>query len=309
MTSVLHIQEHSHEFSLTLDCIIEVIGEAVIETLHTVPFLFVAFLIIELLEKFALDNVNKTLKKAGSAGPIFGSLLGSIPQCGFSVLASNLYSGGVITLGTLIAVFLATSDEAILILLNSPNAFLDVAKLVVTKVLIGIVVGYIVDFALKEKCHYCHDHDHDHEHDHHHDLCEQDHCGCEENKTVLAPTIVHTVKVFSFLLFFAIIINFAVAILGTERLEALLLTDSVFQPVLAGVVGFIPNCATSVLLTQLYLDGVLSFGSIIAGLCTNAGAGLIVLFRNKAKAKKNLIVIPILYISAVLPGIIIHIFL
>ena len=308
MTTLLHMHEHSHEFSFTWNCILEIIGEAVIETLNTLPFLFVAFLIIELLEKYALDNVNKSLKKAGSAGPILGSILGCIPQCGFSVLASNLYSGGIITLGTLIAVFLATSDEAILILLQSPNALLDVAKLIVTKVLIAVVVGYIVDLAFKKKCHYCHDHDHHHNHDHHHDLCEQDHCGCEENKGVLAPTVVHTVKVFSFLLFFAIIINFAVAILGTERLEALLLADSIFQPILAGFVGFIPNCATSVLLTQLYLDGVLSFGSIIAGLCTNAGAGLIVLFRDKAKAKKNLIVIPILYIAAIIPGIIIHLF-
>lgn len=138
------------------------------------------------------------------------------------------------------------------------------------------------------------------------DLCEHDRCGCEEREGVLIPALIHTVKVFGFLLLFTVILNFAVALSGEERLGSVLLTNSVFQPFLAALLGFIPNCASSVMLTQLYTEGALSFGSVIAGLCTNAGAGLIVLMREKSRAKDNIKIIGILYVCAVIPGIILH---
>lgn len=300
----LHI--HTHEFSFSVDGILELIKDSAVETVKMLPFLFVAFLIIELLEHHAMGKINNAFKKSGKAGPLIASLLGCIPQCGFSVLSANLYSGGVITLGTLIAVFLATSDEAVILLMSSPDAAKEIAKLIITKIIIAVVSGYIIDFLLRGKCHYCHEHDSEHTHEHSHDLCEQDHCGCDDDGGVLRPALIHTVKVFGFLLLFTVIIDFTVAVLGTEKLSALLLTDSIFQPILTALVGFIPNCATSVLITRLYIEGAISFGSVIAGLCTNAGAGLLVLFRNKAKIKENLKIAGILYICSIISGIILH---
>ena len=141
-----------------------------------------------------------------------------------------------------------------------------------------------------------------------HDLCEHDHCGCEENGGILRPALIHTVKVFGFLLLFTVIIDLAVAFIGTDALSHLLLSESVFQPLLSAVIGFIPNCASSVLLTQLYIEGTLSFGSLIAGLCTNAGAGMLILFRDKSKIKENIKILGILYVCAVIPGVILHLF-
>lgn len=306
MPLFLHIHTHEHEFSLTVHGVLEVLKESVTETVKMLPFLFLAFLILELLEHHAMSKINTAFKKSGKAGPLIASLLGCIPQCGFSVLSANLYSGGIITLGTLIAVFLATSDEAIILLMSSPDAAKEIAKLVITKIIIAVVFGYIIDFVLRGKCHYCHEHDHEHNHEHSHDLCEQDHCGCDDNSGVFRPAVIHTAKVFGFLLLFTVIIDFTVAALGTEKLSSLLLTDSIFQPILAALVGFIPNCATSVLITQLYIEGAISFGAVIAGLCTNAGAGLLVLFRNKAKIKENVKIAGILYICSIISGIILH---
>ena len=145
-----------------------------------------------------------------------------------------------------------------------------------------------------------------HHHHHSHDLCEHDHCGCDENSGVLRPAIIHTVKVFGFLFLFTFLIEFVVSFVGTERLSHILLSDSVFQPFLSALMGFIPNCASSVLLTQLYVEKTLSFGALIAGLCTNAGTGMLILFRDKSKFKDNLKVLGVMYLCSVIPGIILH---
>lgn len=299
MTTFLHA--HGTEVPIhSVSGIFDTLLDAVWDTFKMLPFLFLAFLIIEFLEHRAQDKIKHLFTRAGAAGPAVATILGCIPQCGFSVMSANLYTSGIITLGTLIAVFLSTSDEAVILLATAHNGAHEVFKLLITKIVIALVFGYIIYFIEKKK-HKAHHH-------HSHDLCEHDHCGCEENGGVLRPALIHTAKVFGFLLLFTILIDLAVGLIGTEALSHLLLSDSVFQPLLAAVIGFIPNCASSVLLTQLYIEGTLSFGSLIAGLCTNAGAGMLILFRDKSKIKENLKVLGILYLCSVVPAIILHLF-
>lgn len=275
---------------------IDTLLDALFDTLKSLPFLFLAFLIIELLEHHSMDRVNNLFKRSGRLGPLLGSLLGCVPQCGFSVLSANLYLGGVISLGTLIAVFLSTSDEAVILLASNPGASGEILKLLIVKVVIAVAVGYLVDLFFKQKSENLED------------ICDHDKCHCHEHKGVLVPTLIHTGKVFGFLLLFTVILNFAVAFIGTERLSAILLSDSIFQPFLSALVGFIPNCASSVLLTELYLEGAVTFGSVVAGLSTSAGTGLLILFREKSRIKDNLKIIAILYVSAVFFGTILQFF-
>lgn len=300
MTTLLHAHAHAEEFVFSVEGIADILFDAVWDTFKTLPFLFLAFLIIEFLEHRAQDKIKHLFTRAGAAGPAVGTLLGCIPQCGFSVLSANLYGSGIITLGTLIAVFLATSDEAIILLATAENGGSEIIRLLISKIVIALIFGYIIYFIEKKK----------HKHHHHsHDLCEHDHCGCHEHGGVLRPALIHTAKVFGFLLLFTVIIDFAVAFIGTDTLSHLLLSESVFQPLLSAIIGFIPNCASSVLLTQLYIEGTLTFGSLVAGLCTNAGAGMLILFRDKSKIKENFKILAILYLCSAIPGVILHLFL
>ena len=297
MTILQHVHSHTDSI-ITMSSIFDTILDSVLHTLKILPFLFVAFLLVEFLEHKAQDKIKHFFTRAGVAGPAIGTLLGCIPQCGFSVMCANLYSSGIITRATLIAVFLATSDEAVILLATTENGSFEVFRLILTKIIIALVLGYFL-YSLDKKHHTEHHH-------HSHDLCEHDHCGCEENGGVLRPALIHTVKVFGFLLLFTIIIDLIVSFIGTEKLSHLLLSDSVFQPLLSALIGFIPNCASSVILTSLYIDGALSFGSLISGLCVNAGAGLLVLFRDKSKIKDNLKILLLLYVSSIVPGLILH---
>ncbi len=298
MTILLHT--YTHEAVFSLHGVIDVLLCSLTDTLKMLPFLFLAFLMIEYLEHKAQEKIKHIFKSAGITGPLIGTVLGCIPQCGFSVMSANLYSSGIIALGTLIAVFLATSDEAIILLAAAPNGAFEVLRLLIAKIVIALVFGYII-YAVEKKC------SHKHEHHHHsHDLCEHDRCGCEESGSVLKPALIHTVKVFFFLFLFTFIIDFSSSLLGMDKISSVLLSNSAFQPLLSALIGFIPNCASSVLLTQLYISGTLSFGSLIAGLCTNAGAGMLILFRNKKKIKDNIKILGILYICSVIPGIILH---
>jgi hypothetical protein len=294
---------HTETPNFSIDSVLNILSDSIIETLKVLPFLFVAFLVIEFLEHKAQDKVKRLFTRAGSTGPFIGTLLGCIPQCGFSVMCANLYSSGIITLGTLIAVFLSTSDEAVILLVTSQNGSQEIIKLLITKVVIALIFGYTI-YIIEKKSHK-----HKHHHHHHsHDLCEHDHCGCDEHGGVIRPALIHTIKVFGFLLLFTIIIDLFVSFVGTDRLSHLLLSDSVFQPFLSAIIGFIPNCASSILLTQLYIEGTLSFGALIAGLCTNAGAGMLILFRDKTQFKENLKIVGLLYLCAIIPGIFFYLF-
>lgn len=281
------------------DILLDVLAEAFIDSLKMLPFLFGVYLLIEFLEHKSSGKMVRTLQKLGPFGAVGGALLGCVPQCGFSVAAANLYSGRMISAGTLIAVFISTSDEAVPIILGNPQNAKTAIKLLAVKVAIAIVVGIICDLVLKalnkpvlEK------------------PCEQlcEHCGCE-NHGILYSAAKHTVSIFLFILAISVVLGGLIEIIGQENLSKLLLTDSVFQPFLAALIGFIPNCAASVILTQLFIEGGLTFGSLVAGLSTGAGLGLVVLFKTNKHFKQNISIAAVLYIAGALSGMLINMLL
>ena len=282
--------------SVIWDAIVEVFSEPVIDTLKILPLLFFAYLLMELLEKKASKKMENALGKIGKAGPFIGSLLGCVPQCGFSGASANLYTAGVITEGTLIAVFLSTSDEAIVLMLSSLAPFKIIGKLILVKIIIGIIAGYLVDFINKKrnikKVPV--------------DMCKD--CGCEEEEGIFKPALHHTLKIG----FFIFVVNFVLfniaSLLGRDFINTVLLSGSFFQPFITGFVGLIPNCAVSAAITELYTEGTLSFGSAVAGLCSGAGVGLAVLFKSNPIKKENFRIVAFLYFIAVGAGILLNLF-
>lgn len=274
----------------------DIILEAVMDSLKALPFLFGAYLLIEYLEHRAGDKLTGSLSRMGLLGPVGGAVLGCIPQCGISVAAANFYSGRLISAGTLLAVFVATSDEALPILISTPGAAPDLLRLIGIKLLAAMIVGILADLVLryfikpKEEAPF-------------HDLCED--CDCE-HEGILKSSLRHTVKIFLFLLLVNLLLGLAIYYVGEERIGSLLLSGSAFQPLLAAVIGFIPNCASSVILVELYLSGALSFGAAVAGLCTGAGMGVLVLFRVNKKLKENLALVGVLYVAGVVTGTIVN---
>ena len=273
---------------------LDLLWDAVLDTLKTLPFLFGAYLLIEYLEHKASEKLTGALKKLGPLGPVGGALLGLVPQCGFSVAAANFYAGRLITPGTLVAVFLATSDEALPILISQPGALPDLALLLGVKLVAGCVFGVLVDVLWKHLP--LSDPDHPFE-----DLCHD--CGCEEHG-IFRSALVHTLRIALFLLLINLVLGTAIHFVGEDRISQVLLSGSVLQPFVAGLIGFLPNCAASVILTELYLSGSLSFGAVVAGLCTGAGLGLAVLFKYNHHWKENLLLAGLLYASAVITGLV-----
>ena len=264
------------------------------ENLRMLPFLFVAFLILESVEHYS-DSLLPRIFRHKKGGPVIGAVLGCVPQCGFSALASSLYCGGIITIGTLIAVYISTSDEAILIMMAKPQSSGLILHLLLTKIVIAVIAGYLLDFfwnrkSRPEKCVE--------------DLCS--HCGCSSHHGIFRPALNHTLKLFLFLFFFTTLLNLLIELVGLESLSRLMLGDTLFQPFLTALLGLLPNCASSVLITQLLLDGVITFGSAVAGLCSGAGIGLIVLFKTSKNVRENLMIAGILYLIAAAAGIILN---
>lgn len=276
-----------------MNILFDVLIDAALDSLRMLPFLFVAFLLIEALEHYSTAFANRALTKINKAGPVMGALLGCIPQCGFSVMSANLYSGGVISLGTMLAVFLSTSDEAIIILMGHPGNSDSILRLLIVKMIIAVIAGYVVDLLLAKKIS---------KPKHIGDLC--DHCGCHNHHGIIRPAGKHTLQLFLFVFLFSAILNLLIEAAGLETIAGYLLHGTIFQPFLTAIIGFIPNCATSVLLTELYLNGVISFSSVIAGLCTNAGMGLVVLFKVNKDRKENLKIMGVLYAVSVIAGIV-----
>lgn len=278
----------------------DVLVDAALDCLKDLPFLFIAFLLLEALEHHTSEWMNRSLVKAGNFGPLVGAFLGCVPQCGFSIMASDFYAGGVITAATLLSVFLSTSDEAVVILMSNPSHIGDVGRLIATKVIIALIAGYIIlaaEKAWKRR--------HPGSRKEIEDLCKN--CGCEhEEGGILKPALHHTAEVLLFLFIFTFALNLLLELIGMENLSRILLADSIFQPFLASLIGLIPNCAASVILTQLYIDGVISFGSAVAGLCSAAGLGLVVLFRINRHKKENFMITGLLLFVAVCAGIILQ---
>ena len=277
-----------------LDTLIDVLKDSVIDGLKTLPFLFGVYLLIEYIERKGSDKLQNSLIKMGKFGPVGGSLLGCVPQCGFSVVASNLYTGRLITMGTLIAVFLSTSDEALPILISNPSFAPKLWQLIIIKVIVGIVVGLIVDLVFRLLGRKQMEHPFE-------ELCSD--CDCEHHG-IIHSAIHHTVGIFLFILVVNLLLGCVMEFAGEETVKKLMMTDSIFQPFIAAIVGFIPNCAASVILTQLYVENIVSFGSLVAGLCTGAGLGLLVLFKTNKHYKENLVIMGILYLAATGAGFI-----
>lgn len=273
--------------------IIDILKEALVDTLKTVPFLFLAYLLMEWLEHRAEEKSVETVGKAGPWAPVAGGLIGIVPQCGFSAAVSNLYASGIVTRGTLLAVFLSTSDEMLPILISRKAEIGLILKILGYKCAVGIIVGLLIDFIGKrlagenKKTIEA--------------ICEQEGCKCEDG--VLKSALFHTLKITLFLFVTACIIGFAVEAVGTENLEHFILNKPFLGEVLSGLVGLIPNCAASVVLTDLFLKGGISFGGMMSGLLTASGVGLLVLFRMNRNLKENLIILLLLYAGGLIFGL------
>ena len=277
--------------------ILHALEHAFLDTVRMVPFLLAAFLALEALEHYSNNYMNRVLGKVGKAGPAVGAVFGCVPQCGFSVAAANLYSGGVITLGTLLAVFLSTSDEAVLILLGNPGSGPVIVRLLLGKVLIGIGFGYLADLVLRNKK----------EEKHIEDLCRS--CGCSDHGGILKPALKHTVRLTAYILVFTFVLNVLLEWIGMNTLTAILGRDTWFQPLLTALLGLIPDCASSILITELYLAGGLSFAAAMSGLCAGAGVGLAVLFKTNRPMKENLGILALLYVISAAVGLLLELVL
>ncbi len=278
--------------------IVDVLLDTVMDSARLLPFLFLTYLLMEYIEHKMGNKTKNILKVSGKAGPFLGAVLGMLPQCGFSAAATNLYAGRVITMGTLIAIYLSTSDEMLPIMISEAVQVSLIIKILLIKVAIGILSGVILDFIMNKR-----NHGKQKEVDVHH-FCEHEHCHCENG--ILKPAIHHTVKILFFILSISFVLNFVIALLGTERLADFILNKPVIGELLAGLIGLIPNCAASVVITQLYLDGVIRLGTMMSGLLVGAGIGLLVLFRVNDNKKENIKIVGILYIIGVIVGILLN---
>lgn len=344
-----------------MDAIAHIVHHALEDTLPIVPFLLVTYIVLELLEHMAGERVNAAVRRAGATGPVVGAVLGIVPQCGFSAMASTLFAGRVITVGTLVAVFLSTSDEMLPLLLAERVDAGLVAQILIIKALIAAVVGLAGDAALKvlrksERAHAAvrrhvlgasaaaahegaeHDLIDDFAEggegaDHIHRLCERDRCGCDDAHeahahgdghshghehghdhahagarglvwSVARSALSHTVQVTIFIFLVTLVLVAVLETAAEPALEALLSGNAVLAVFAAALVGLIPNCAASVVVTQLYLEGVLGFGAMLAGTLVGAGAGFLVLFRTNRSVRENVVILAALYVVAVACGII-----
>lgn len=275
---------------------LDVFLDALIDSLKTLPFLFAAYFLIEYLEHRASSKMERGLQKLGKFGPIGGALLGVVPQCGFSVAAANFYAGRIITVGTLLAVFLSTSDEALPILFSHPEQMQYILPMLLIKVASGIVFGFLADLILQRFFHPKKEKPFE-------ELCAD--CDCDHH-SLLHSALHHTISIFLFILVVNLVLGYAIYFIGEDRISGLLLNGSVFQPFLTALIGLIPNCAASVILTELFTLGSLQFGSCVAGLCAGAGVGLVVLFRTNHRVKENLAIGGTLYACSVVTGMLVN---
>ena len=354
-----------------MDLLIDILLDAGKDTLSLVPFLLVTYLALETLEHVAGDRVNGAIKRAGAAGPVVGSLLGMVPQCGFSAMAATLYAGRVVTLGTLVAVFLSTSDEMLPLLLAEQVPVQTMAMLLASKALIALVTGFIVDAAIRglrrnarahaairrtvlgtaaNPAHVNCAHD-DHtggdiidevaeagvSANHIHELCERDHCGCDEDEdehghdhghadkhehhhdhshshegapilSIIRSAISHTVQVSVFIFLVTLILVAVLETFGESAIEQFLRGNETLAVLGSALVGLIPNCSASVVITQLYLEGALQLAPMLAGTLISAGVGYLVLFRTNRSARENAVFLVMMYVIGASWGLILSAF-
>lgn len=272
-----------------MEIILDVIHDTYIDSLRILPFLFLAYLAMECLEHWTGGRMQAIVRKSGKAGPAIGGILGIFPQCGFSAAAANLYAGRIITLGTLMAVFLSTSDEMLPIMISENVGISMIGKILLIKVLFALAAGFLVDvlFRKKEEPQIGH-------------LCERQHCHCERG--IWRSAFSHTWRIFLYIILVSLSLNFVIALIGEETLAAVVLNRPALSLFVSALVGMIPNCASSVVLTQLYLGGVLGAGALMAGLLSGSGVGFLVLLRVNENRKENLRIFGLLYVLGVVGG-------
>ena len=284
-----------------MELLLDTLIDAVKDTARLLPFLYLTYLLMEYLEEKAQDHTVALVRKTGKLGPLAGGLLGILPQCGFSAAASSLYAGGVITLGTLLAIFLSTSDEMLPIFISETVSPGTIVRVLAVKALIGIVMGFLFDLLNRLR-----NRGRDQEaHRYIHDLCEQDHCHCEEGNIFLSA-LRHMIQIAVFIFLISIVVGLLIGLVGEDALAGFLTNRPVTGVLLAGLVGLIPNCGASVMITELYIKGILGAGQMLAGLLVGAGVGLLVLFRVHRNIRKNLQITAILYICGVAWGLLIE---
>ena len=284
-----------------MSAIMEAIMDTVKDTAMMVPFLFITYLAMEWLERRTEDQSVALLSRIGKFGHVAGAAIGLIPQCGFSAAAASLYSGGVITAGTLLSVFLSTSDEMLPIFISSSVGAGTIGKLLAAKFIIALISGIAVDVIARMVRHRS-------EEKHIHDLCEREHCGCEEEEGgILHSALIHTLKITGFIFVVSLVLSLLMETVGRDVLASLLTGAPVAGTIITGIIGLIPNCAASVLVTQMYLEGLLTSGQLLSGLLVGAGVGLLVLVRTNNKKKENAQVIGTLLGLGIAWGILIDI--
>lgn len=284
-----------------MEILIHSVLHALEDSVRMLPFLYLAYLLIEWLERHHGQKIEDALAGGGRWGFAPGALLGCVPQCGFSAVAANLYASRVITPGTVLAVFLATSDEAIPLLAAAPDSWTALLLVILLKVVIAILAGFVLDVPLR---HFLpaslyggyagHAEDVD---------CHEEH---EESSGIWLSALRHTLEIFAFILVFSFAITLVFELLGEDNVASLFAGLGVFQPMVAALFGLVPNCVSSVLLTQLYLEGIISFGSLFGGLCAGAGVGLAVLWRVNPSVKQNLFLTGLLWAVGAVCGILLQ---
>lgn len=277
-----------------MNIILDVICDTMIDGIRVLPFLFLAYLAMECLEHWTGGKMQAIVRKSGKAGPAIGAILGIFPQCGFSAAAANLYAGRIITMGTLMAVFLSTSDEMLPIMISENVSIFMIGKILFVKVFFAMAAGFFVDALFRKKEEPRIEH-----------LCERQHCHCERG--IWRSAFSHTWRIFLYIMIISLILNFAIALIGEETLAAIVMNKPALSLFVSALVGMIPNCAASVILTQLYLNGVLGAGALMAGLLSGSGVGFLVLLRVNEDRKGSLRIFGLLYAFGVGAGTLIQI--
>ena len=276
-----------------MDLLKDVIIDTILDSARIFPFLFLTYLLMEYLEHRAKDKTVRALKKAGPLGPVVGAIAGLLPQCGFSAAATSLYAGRIVSLGTLMAVYLSTSDEMIPVLISMQVSPKVIFSILGVKLLTGMVAGIIIDavsrIGKKEDTEY-----------HIHEMCESEHCHCENG--ILKSALIHSGKVILFIFILSFFVNYFMLYIGVSGIQYVTIGESYGVIVLASLLGLIPNCAVSVALTQLYAGGMLGEGALIAGLLVGAGIGLMVLIRVNKKPLENVKIVVLLWAIGLLVG-------
>ena len=276
----------------------EIIIDSVIDSIKLLPFLFLTYLFMEWLEHKTGSAARNRIRTAGKLGPVWGGLLGVIPQCGFSAAASSLFTGRVITVGTLIAVYLSTSDEMFPIMISNAVPAATIIKILACKAAIGIISGLVVEYV------YTHVLKKQEKEMDIHEICEEERCNCEHG--LLSSALTHTLHVFVYIFLISLALNIIIGLVGEETLAGLFTGAPIVGELIAALVGLIPNCASSVVITQLYLEHIIGAGAMMAGLLVNAGVGILILFRLNHDRKQNFRIIGLLYGLGVFWGIIIE---